>query len=105
VVAVGSELGKKVVWFDGSGYQLGPDAVIGCATVAQDRLVYERLKALLAGEKLYGKADIVGARDGYVGFDPSGPAYLALPGALRAAFELALGELAKGKPDFTLTSF
>lgn len=105
VVAVASELGKKVVWFDGSGYQLGPDAVVGCATIAQDRLVYERLKALLAGEKLYGKADIVGARDGYVGFDTSGPAYKSLPEALRDAFELALGELAKGKPDFTLTSF
>ncbi len=105
VVAVASELGKKVVWFDGSGYQLGPDAVVGCATIAQDRLVYERLKALLAGERLYGKADIVGARDGYVGFDPSGPAYKALPVALRDAFDKAMKDLAAGKPDFTLTSF
>jgi riboflavin transport system substrate-binding protein len=105
VVSVAAELNKKVVWFDGSGYQLGPDAVIGCATLAQDRLVYERVKALLAGEKLYGKADIVSARDGFIGFDPEGPAYKALPQDIRDAFELALKELSQGKPDFTLTAF
>ncbi|HAE20796.1 MAG TPA: BMP family ABC transporter substrate-binding protein [Spirochaetaceae bacterium] len=105
VVAVAAELKKKVVLFDGSGYRLGPDAVIGCATIAQDRLVYERLKALLAGDKLYGKADIVSARESYVGFDADGPAYKALPQAIRSAFEQALTELAQGRPDFTLTSF
>ena len=93
------------MWFDGSGYQLAPEAVIGCATVAQDRLVYERVKAMLDGEKPYGKADIVGARDGYVGFDPDGPAYRSPCAAIRAALRRPYRTLRKGSPDFTLTSF
>ena len=72
VVAAANERGRSVVWFDGAGYGLGPKSVIGCATLAQDKLVYERVKALLGGASLYGKADIVGVKDGYVGFDPDG---------------------------------
>lgn len=105
VVSVAMELGRQVVWFDGAGYQLAPDAVIGCATVAQDKLVYERVKAILDGGKPFGTADIVGAVDGYVGFDPDGPAYRSLSPEIRAAFEKALADLRKGTPDFTLTSF
>lgn len=105
VVASASELGKAVVWFDGSGYGLGPKAVVGCATLDQDRLVYERVKALLEGGELYGKAEVVGAAGGYIGFDPDGEAYRALPPALRERFEAALAKLAAGEPAFTIDSF
>ncbi len=105
VVSAATELDRSVVWFDGAGYQLGPDTVVGCATLAQDRLVEERVKALLEGKRLFGTADIVGAADGYVGFDPGGPAYAALPAELRLRFETAIQDLREGKPDFTLTGF
>jgi len=106
VVAAARERGKSVVWFDGAGYALDPAAVIGCATIGQDRLVYERLKAALGGDKtMYGRADIVSARDGYVGFDPEGPGYTALPESVRAAFDAALAELRAGKPDFSFDTF
>lgn len=105
VVAVASELGRSAVWFDGAGYQLAPGTVIGCATVAQDRLVYERLKALLSGEKRFGQAEIVDAAMGYVGFDFTGSAYQALPEDVKRNFEDMLARLRDGKPDFTLTSF
>ncbi len=106
VVAAARERGKAAVWFDGGGYALDPVAVVGCATIAQDRLVYERLKAALSGdESIYGRADIVSAKDGYVGFDADADAYRALPEALRAAFDEAVRELEAGTPDFSFDSF
>lgn len=106
VVAAARERGKTAVWFDGAGYALDPVAVIGCATIAQDTLVYERLKSALGGDtSKYGKADIVSARDGYVGFDPDGAGYEALPEEVRIAFEAAMVDLGKGKPDFSFSTF
>ncbi len=106
VVAAAKERGKSVVWFDGAGYALDPAAVIGCATIAQDKLVYERLKAALKGDtSKYGNADIVSARDGYIGFDPEGAGYKALPESIRTAFDAAAAELKKGNPDFSFSTF
>ena len=106
VVAAAKERGKAVVWFDGAGYSLDAQAVIGCATIAQDKLVYERLKAALGGDSsMYGRADIVSVRDGYVGFDPDGAGYAALPESVRSALDAALAELKAGTPDFSFSSF
>lgn len=105
VISAAAEAGAKVVWFDGSGYDLAPGTVIGCALLAQDVLVYERLKAVLEGDKPWGRADIVGARDGYIDFDLSGQAYKDLDLAVRSSLESAIESLKKGQPDFTLTSF
>jgi simple sugar transport system substrate-binding protein len=106
VVAAAKERGASVVWFDGAGYALGPDTVIGCATIAQDKLVYERLKKTLGGDAtLFGRADIVTAADGYIGFDPDGDGYRALPADVRTAMDLAVEELRKGRPDFSFNAF
>ncbi len=106
VVAAARERGKSVVWFDGAGYDLDPVAVVGCATIAQDRLVYERLKAALGGDTtLYGRADIVSVQEGYVGFDADGSGYKALPNDIKDSFELALSRLRSGTPDFSFDSF
>ncbi|MGD9939044.1 MAG: BMP family ABC transporter substrate-binding protein [Clostridia bacterium] len=106
VVAAARERGRSVVWFDGGGYALGPDTVIGCATLAQDELVAGRVKDILGGKvPLFGKADIVSAADGYIGFDPDGDGYRSLPAEVRGLFETALAELKAGRPDFTITSF
>jgi len=106
VLAAASERKRKVVWFDGDGYKHAPQTVIGCADLAQDRLVYEKVKALLSGnDKLYGKAEIVGSADGYIVFNREGESYRQLPSELRAALDAALAALAKGSPDFTLSSF
>lgn len=106
VVSAAKERGGSVVWFDGSGYALGPETVIGCATLAQDRLIYERLKSALAGDSSrYGKADIVSVRDGYVGFDPDGAGYRALPEGIRVSLDAAIEGLKSGKPDFSFDTF
>lgn len=106
VLAAATERNAKVVWFDGDGYKHAPNTVIGCADLAQDRLVYEKVKALLEGkDSLYGKAEIVGAAEGYILFNGNGQSFQQLPSELRQRFESALEALRKGSPDFTLTSF
>jgi len=102
VVSAVKSKGRYALWFDGGGYALAPDVILGCAVLKQDRLVYEKTKALLspAGKKLYGQAEIVGAKEGYVDFDESGPAYRALSVSLKAPFEKLLAEFRKGSISF-----
>ncbi|MDA8425106.1 MAG: BMP family ABC transporter substrate-binding protein [Treponema sp.] len=100
VVSAAQARGRRVVWFDGDGYNLAPGTVIGCAILRQEKLVYEQVKAILLGAQPYGTADVVGIRDGYVDFDGSGAAYKALPADLRATFEARLRLLHEGKLSF-----
>lgn len=103
VLSVSKERGTYAVWFEGQGYGLAPGTILGCGFLDQERLVRERVGALLSGDRsLFGRADVVGAADGYIGFDPDGEAYRALPAELRARFEKALADLRKGSPDFRI---
>jgi len=103
VVSAAKSKGRYVVWFDGDGYGLAPGTVIGCAILRQDRLVYERVKAILQGAQLFGTADVVGIKDGYVDFDGSGAAYKALPAGLRATFEARMRMLHEGRLAFPVS--
>jgi riboflavin transport system substrate-binding protein len=107
VVSAAKAKGRYVVWFDDdSGYRLAPGTVIGCAVLRQERLVYERVKALLSqGESsaLYGKADIVGAKEGYVDFAADNPAYKGLPAAARAALDAEVAKLKSGALAFPVS--
>ncbi|HRZ90811.1 MAG TPA: BMP family ABC transporter substrate-binding protein, partial [Spirochaetia bacterium] len=105
VLSASKERGTYAVWFEGKGYGLAPGTILGCAVLDQERLVRERVGALLSGDKsLFGKADVVGASEGYIGFDPEGDAYKALPSELRSRFEKALTDLRTGSPAFRIDS-
>jgi riboflavin transport system substrate-binding protein len=107
VVSAAKAMGRYVVWFDDdSGYRLAPGTVIGCAVLRQDRLVYERVKVLLAqgsSSSLYGKAEIVGAKEGYVDFAADDPSYKHLPAAARAALDAEVKKLHSGAIAFPVT--
>jgi riboflavin transport system substrate-binding protein len=107
VVSAAKAKGRRALWFDDdSGYRLSPGTVIGCAVMRQDRLVYERVRALLqagSGSPLYGKAEVVGAKDGYVDFAGKDPAYAALPAPARAALEAEIARLKSGALAFPVS--
>ena len=98
VLSAAVSRGRYALWLDDdSGYRLAPGTVIGCAVLRQERLVYERVKALLsqgAASPLYGRAEVVGFKGGYVDFASADPSYQSLPSAARAAMD---GELARLK--------
>ncbi|HQG40614.1 MAG TPA: hypothetical protein PLV76_06975, partial [Spirochaetales bacterium] len=60
---------------------------------------------LNGNSSVYGRADIVGVRDGYIDFDGAGSTYEQLPGTLKKSMEGMLNALKEGTPDFTITSF
>jgi simple sugar transport system substrate-binding protein len=104
VLSAAKAKGRYALWFDDdSGYRLAPGTVIGCAVMRQERLVYERVKALLAqgsSSSLFGKADIVGVKDGYVDFATGDHSYKELPAAARAALEAEIAKLKSGALSF-----
>ncbi len=109
VISVSEELaanGKRIVWFDNAGFTVAPKSVIGCAILKQDIVVYERVRAILNGNTAaFGRADIVGVRDGYIDFDGNGPGYQNLPDTIKNAMSKMIEALKKGVPDFTISSF
>ncbi len=98
VVAAAQAEGVKVVWSDATGYDLAPGTVAGCAVLRQDRLVYERVSAALKGKLAYGKAEILGFKEGYVDFDDAHPLYAkGSSEAARAEMAEILSDLRTGK--------
>lgn len=100
VVSAAASKGRYALWFDDdSGYRLAPGTVIGCAVLRQEKLVYERVKALLTqgnSSSLYGTADIVGAKEGYVDFASDDPSYQGLPASVKAAMDEQVARLKSG---------
>ena len=100
VVSAAASKGRYALWFDDdSGYRLAPGTVIGCAVLRQEKLVYERVKTLLSqggDSPLYGTADIVGAKEGYVDFAEDDPSFQGLPASVKAALNLQVARLKSG---------
>ncbi len=85
IIKAAQEKGKYVLYFDSNEYKIAPGTIVGCATLAQEKAVYERVKLAIEGKLEFGKAEIVSARDGYVDFADADPLYIqAVPEDVRA---------------------
>ncbi|MDR1257354.1 MAG: BMP family ABC transporter substrate-binding protein, partial [Spirochaetaceae bacterium] len=67
----------RIIWFDTNGYAVRPPYIAGSCVLFQDRAAYNKTKLFLEGELPFGKAEIVGVRDGYVDFIEDDPLYAA----------------------------
>jgi simple sugar transport system substrate-binding protein len=106
VLSAATEAGAKVVWFDDSGYGLAPGTVIACAVIRQEKLVYERVKAALRGKLAWGKAEILGFKEGFVDFDDANPLYASSNGAAeRQAMGAVLEAFRSGKRSLESPTF
>jgi simple sugar transport system substrate-binding protein len=98
VLSAAVEGKAKAVWFDSSAYGLSPGTIIGCAILRQEKLSYERVKAALAGKLAWGKAEVLGFKEGYVDFDDQDPLYASsLDEASRADQKITIDGLRSGK--------
>jgi basic membrane lipoprotein Med (substrate-binding protein (PBP1-ABC) superfamily) len=75
IIKAAQARGRYVVYFDSNVYSLAPGTIIGCATLAQERAVYEILKKAVQGKLAWGKADVFNAKAGYVDFADQDPLY------------------------------
>lgn len=85
IIKAAQERGRYVVYFDSNAYALAPGTIVGCATLDQNRAVYETLKKAMRGTLAFGTADVVGARAGFVDFADKDPLYTKnVPADVRA---------------------
>jgi simple sugar transport system substrate-binding protein len=68
VVKAAEEKGCYVLWFDSSGYGLAPGTIVGSTVLRNDRAAYETVKASMQNKLEFGKARVVGIREGYIDF-------------------------------------
>jgi simple sugar transport system substrate-binding protein len=76
VIKAAQEKGKYVLFFDSNEYKIAPGTIVGCSILNQTRLVYEKVKQAVEGKLVFGQAEIVHARDGYVDFADQDPLYI-----------------------------
>lgn len=75
VIAAARDRRRFVLWYDTPGYSQAPGIVIGSTYVALDRAAFERTVAAIDGTLEYGRADVLGVADGYVGFVEDDPLF------------------------------
>ncbi|MCX7656471.1 MAG: BMP family ABC transporter substrate-binding protein [Treponemataceae bacterium] len=98
VLQAAEEGAVKVIWFDINGYALKPGVVIGSSILRQERAAYEKVVLYLKGKLPFGKAELVGVKEGYVDFVDDDPLYLqAVPPAVRESRGHLLSRLRKGE--------
>lgn len=97
IITAAKTAGRYVVSYDIDGYAAEPGVVVGSGAIRQDKAAYEITKAALAGTVEYGKPQIVGIKEGYVGYLIENEAFQkAVPEPVRTAFVAVVAEFKAG---------
>ncbi len=97
-IKVAQEAGIYLVFFDNDEYARAPGTILGCTILKQEELAYNCLKQAAQGTLPFGKADVVGIKEGYVEFLDTNPNYLAkVPVAIRNRLATAIRDIKSGK--------
>jgi len=84
VVSAAKEKGAYVLWYDSPGYENGPGTVLAASIVRQANATQDAVEAAIRGTLVYGKATVLGIRDGAVSFDTESALYVQhVPQAIR----------------------
>lgn len=104
-VKVAQETGKYLVFFDDNEFARAPDNILGCAVLHQEDLAYRSLKAAIEGKLPFGKADVVGMKEGYIEFLNTNPAYIKnVPEPIRKKVDAAIQSIKSGQLTFQVPS-
>jgi simple sugar transport system substrate-binding protein len=89
--------GKHLVFFDSDEYSRAPMTIIGCTALNQEALAYNKVKSAIEGTLPFGKADIVGMKEGYIEFLGKNQSFLqGVPSDIRAKVENAIAKIKSG---------
>ncbi|MFW6249699.1 MAG: BMP family ABC transporter substrate-binding protein [Alkalispirochaetaceae bacterium] len=106
VLAAAREKSGYVLWYDASGYEQAPGIVVGSSLVKQDIATYERTRQAIRGDLAFGEAEILGARDGYVGFVTDSPHYAEhVPESIREEMTEMLQRFEDGEISLEMPNF
>jgi len=87
LIKTATEKKAYIVWYNIDAYALAPDIIVGCGLMEQKKLTMEVLNSVKNGTIQYGNAEVLGIRDGYLGFVFDNNAYRDLPQNIREDFE------------------
>ncbi|MFA5468023.1 MAG: BMP family ABC transporter substrate-binding protein [Sphaerochaetaceae bacterium] len=100
---VAQSQGAYIVFHNEREYVAAPGYVVGCGSMEQKKLVKELLDDALNDRIEYGKATIVGLKEGYIGFFFDDEGYTKnLPEDIRTKFEHFMDDLKGGQIKYTL---
>ena len=98
VVKAARDTGTYVVWYDTSGYEQGPGVVIGSSLTRLDQAAETAVTQAITGNLAYGTAQILGIREGGVGFDTVAPLFqTAVPQSAQVAQRAMIQQLVSGE--------
>ncbi len=105
VVKVAQEVGKYLVFFDDDEFDRAPQNILGCAVLHQEELAYRSLKAAVEGTLPFGKAEVVGMKEGSIEFLDKNPAYIKnVPESIRKKVEAVIQAVKSGQLTFQVPS-
>jgi len=87
LIKTATEKKAYIVWYNIDAYALAPDIIVGCGLMEQKKLTMEALNSVKNGTIQYGTSQVLGIRDGYLGFVFDNNAYTELPKNIRENFE------------------
>ncbi|HWR10293.1 MAG TPA: BMP family ABC transporter substrate-binding protein [Rectinemataceae bacterium] len=101
VIKTAQDAGKYLVFFDSDEYARAPKTILGCTALRQEKLAYTKLKEAVEGKLAFGKADIVGIKEGYIEMLSANPSYLnGVPKAVQAKVADAIARIKNGTLSF-----
>ncbi len=104
-VKVAQETGKYLVFFDNDEFARAPQNILGCTVLHQEELAYRSLKAAVEGTLPFGKAEVVGMREGYIEFLDKNPAYIKnVPESIRKKVDTVIQAIKSGQLTFQVPS-
>ncbi len=104
-VKVAQETSKYLVFFDNDEFARAPQNILGCTVLHQEELAYRSLKAAVEGTLPFGKAEVVGMREGYIEFLDKNPAYIKnVPESIRKKVDTVIQAIKSGQLTFQVPS-
>jgi simple sugar transport system substrate-binding protein len=77
VITSCKEKGAYITWFDDDGFSKAPGVIISSSTMAQEKMSREITDKYLNDQVEWGKADMVGIKEGYINFVQDNPLYIS----------------------------
>ncbi|MDD3981179.1 MAG: BMP family ABC transporter substrate-binding protein [Spirochaetia bacterium] len=102
VVKAAKDLNRYLVFFDSDEYARAPGTIIGCVALGQKELGYAKLKEFAQKATPWGRADIVGVKEGYIELLDKHPSYIEyLPQSIRDRMSKLIARIASGDLSFS----
>jgi len=101
VVKATKDLNRYLVFFDSDEYARAPGTILGCVALKQKELAYAKLAEFAQKATPWGRADVVGVKEGFIELLDKHPGYAQnLPQSIRGRMSDLIAGIASGALSF-----